>query len=114
MSTIIFLKLLTRPLLIAGLTVFVRRFGPSVPSGTYPFRMAVSAAFVLGLTPATQHLGAQLSGLLTPFLVFVLILAVFCRLHEGGAAAAAMMRGVVLGSLSFGAFFVTVASVVAS
>ncbi|NIJ17944.1 hypothetical protein [Sphingobium vermicomposti] len=71
--------------------------------------MAVSATFVLALTTATGHIGPQLSGLLMPFPVFVLILAMFCHLRDGGKAAGAMMRGVVLGSLSFAAFFAVTA-----
>ena len=50
-----------------------------------------------------------MSGLVAPFPVFVLILAIFTHLHHGSAAAEAMMRGVILGSLSFAMFFVVAA-----
>jgi hypothetical protein len=74
-----------------------------------PLRMIVASGFVLAITSITGHLGPQLSGLIAPFPVFVLILAVFTHANYGGDAVAAMMRGVVIGSLSFGAFFSVVA-----
>ena len=74
-----------------------------------PIRMVIAACFVLAITSLSEHLGAQLSGLIAPFPVFVLILAIFTHMYYGGAAAASMMRGVILGSPAFGAFFVVVA-----
>ena len=79
-----------------------------------PLRMLVSAGFVLALSSATGHLGPQLSGLLAPFPVFVLILGVMCHRHEGGEAAGSMMRGVAMGSLSFTAFFAIAAATLPS
>ena len=80
----------------------------AAPRWDLPVRMLIAAAFVLVITGSTRHLGSQLSGLVAPFPVFVLILAVFTHLHQGPDAAAAIMRGVILGSLSFAAFFVVV------
>ena len=79
------------------------------PRWDLPLRMLIAAAFVLSITGVTRHLGPQLSGLVAPFPVFVLILAVFTHMHHGSTAVAAMMRGVILGSLSFASFFVVVA-----
>jgi hypothetical protein len=79
------------------------------PRWDLPARMIVAAGFVLVITGATRHLGPQLSGLVAPFPVFVLILAVFTHLNHGSSAAEAMMRGVILGSVSFATFFVVVA-----
>jgi hypothetical protein len=100
-------------LLILGLGLLAlaipEKHAPAAPWWDLPMRMVVASCFVLAITSLSGHLGAQLSGLLAPFPVFVLILAVFTHLHHGGAAAAKMMRGVILGSPAFGAFFVVVA-----
>lgn len=104
-------------LLAASLCILIRIF-PRMPAldlariapwWELPARMVVASCFVLAMSAVTEHLGAQLSGLITPFPVFVLILVVFTHLHCGANAAAAMMRGVVLGSPAFGAFFSIVA-----
>ena len=79
------------------------------PRWDLPLRMIIASIFVIVVTGATRHLGPQLSGLVAPFPVFVLILAIFTHMHHGSAAATAMMRGVILGSLSFASFFVVVA-----
>ncbi len=50
-------------------------------------------------------LGAHLSGLISPFPVFTLILAAFAHQQQGANAAIRFIRGVVLGSISFGCFF---------
>ena len=78
------------------------------PRWDLPARMVIAAAFVLAITGLTRQLGPQLSGLVAPFPVFVLILAVFTHLHHGPVVTTAMMRGVILGSLSFAAFFTVV------
>ena len=80
----------------------------AVPRWDLPLRMAISAAFVLVMTQAAGMIGPQMSGLIAPFPTFVLILAVFTHREAGGEAAANLARGVVLGSLSFAAFFLCV------
>lgn len=82
---------------------------PPAPVWDVPVQMALAAAFVLGLTTLTGHLGPQLSGLLAPFPTMVLIMAVLTQLQQGGAAVGAMLRGVVVGSGAFAAFFGDVA-----
>jgi hypothetical protein len=74
-----------------------------------PARMAVATLFVLTLTTAAGALGPQLSGLLSPFPVFGVVLAAFTQRSQGPAAAASLLRGVVLGSWAFGGFFLVVA-----
>lgn len=81
----------------------------TAPAWDLPIRMIVASGFVLVLTSLTGVLGPQLSGLVAPFPVFVLILAVFTHLQHGGRAVLSMMRGVIIGSLSFGSFFLVVA-----
>ena len=97
-------------MLILTMPEGARRVGVQTsPAWDLPLRMIVAAGFVLLLTSVTRLLGPQLSGLLAPFPVFVLILAVFTHLHRGGDEVAGMLRGVVVGSLAFGSFFVVVA-----
>jgi hypothetical protein len=74
-----------------------------------PARMVIAAAFVFGLTTAAAALGPRLSGLLSPFPVFGLILAAFAHRGQGPAAAARLLRGVVMGSYGFAVFFLVVA-----
>lgn len=73
-------------------------------------RMVISTAFVVLITILTRLLGPQLSGLVAPFPVFVLILSVFTHYQTGAAAASNLLRGVVVGSFSFAAFFTVVAT----
>jgi hypothetical protein len=79
------------------------------PLWDIPARMVIATAFVLLLTGLANVLGAHLSGLLAPFPVFGTILAVFTHRFQGATAAARLLRGVVLGSFSFAAFFLVVA-----
>lgn len=79
------------------------------PSWDVPARMTIATLFVLLLTGLADLLGARLSGLLAPFPVFATILSVFTHRFQGATAAARLLRGVVLGSFSFAAFFLVVA-----
>jgi hypothetical protein len=74
-----------------------------------PARMLVATVFVYLLTEFAPALGPQLSGLLAPFPIYTAILAVFTHRLEGPAAAAHLMRGVVLGLFAFSVFFLLVA-----
>jgi len=74
------------------------------PRWDLPARMLVATAFVLALTGLARSLGPQLSGLIAPFPVFGVVLAAFTQ-HRQGPAAAGLLRGNVLGSLAFIAFF---------
>lgn len=75
------------------------------PAWDLPARMLVAAGFVILLTTSAQGLGPQLSGLLSPFPVFGVVLASFTHHQQGPAAAAGLLRGVVIGSLAYGGFF---------
>lgn len=80
------------------------------PRWDLPARMLAAAAFVLGLTTFAEVLGPRLSGLIAPFPVFGMILAVFTHRQLGGPAAGGLLRGVVLGSWAYASFFMVVAS----
>ncbi len=84
----------------------VRRFVPV--RWDLRIRIVVATTLVVGITAGASVLGPQLSGLLSPFPVFAAVMATFAH-HQGGAAAAAhVLRGVVMGSFAFAAFFVVV------
>ena len=74
--------------------------------------MIIATAFVLLLTWLAGLLGAHLSGLLAPFPVFATILAVFTHRFQGATAASRFLRGVVLSSFGFAAFFLLIASMI--
>jgi hypothetical protein len=81
-----------------------------LPSWDLPARMAVAALFVLLLTSLAPVLGPQLTGLLSPFPIFVTIMAVFAH-YQGPYAVGQVLRGVVLGLFSFAGFFAILAAV---
>jgi hypothetical protein len=79
------------------------------PRWDLPARMLAAAAFVLLLTTFADRLGPQLSGLLSPFPIFGVVIAAFTHHQQGPAAATQLLRGVVIGSFSFNAFFLVAA-----
>ena len=81
------------------------------PRWDLPARMIAAAAFVLLLTTFANTLGPRLSGLLTPFPLFTVVIAVFTHHQQGPAAATQLLRGVVLGGFAFATFFLVVAVV---
>ncbi len=83
---------------------------PSLPSWDLPVRIAVATAFVVLLTGLAGALGPRLSGLLAPLPIFAGVLAAFTHHQQGGAAAAGSVRGTVVGSFAFAAFFVVLAA----
>jgi hypothetical protein len=70
-----------------------------------PFRMALAAILVVGLTLVARALGPHLSGLLTPFPIAATILAACAQYFEGPAAARQLLRGLLIGLFSFAVFF---------
>lgn len=99
---------------LAGVLTFLPRATsagspPVPPRWEIPLRMGAATGMVLAITGAAAALGPQLSGLLTPFPVYATVLAIFTQHSHSAAAAAALLRGVVLGSFAFGAFFFVLA-----
>jgi len=84
------------------------------PRWDLPARMVVATSFVMLLTTFATPLGPQLSGLLSPFPIFGIVLATFAHREQGSGAATQVVRGIVLGSVAFAAFFVLVAAFVAN
>lgn len=78
------------------------------PKWDLPARMAIATTFVVLLTTFANLFGPQLSGLLSPFPVFGLVLAAFTQFQQGAQAASNLLRGVVLGSSAYAAFFLIV------
>jgi hypothetical protein len=79
-----------------------------VPVWDIPARMTVATLFVVGLTEAAKHLGPHLTGLLSPFPLYALILAVFSQHFDGPHAAIRVLKGMVQGLFSFALFFLIV------
>lgn len=74
------------------------------PAWDIPARMLVATAFVLLLTGVAPQLGPHLTGLLAPFPIFGTVLGAFTHAHAGTAAALRLMRGLLVGLLSFASF----------
>ena len=84
--------------------------GP-VPSPWWdvPLRMAAAVGVLLLITGIASYIGPKWSGLISPFPVFVSVLGVFAHVQSGSAAAHQLMRGTLIGSFAFVAFFIAVA-----
>ena len=78
------------------------------PRWDLPARMLVATGFVLVITAVANQLGPQLSGLIAPFPVFGLVFAAFAHAQQGSEACAVVLRGIVLGSGAYTAFFAIV------
>ena len=78
------------------------------PRWDLPARMLVATTFVLVITAVANRLGPQLSGLIAPFPVFGLVFAAFAHAQQGSDACAVVLRGIVLGSGAYTAFFAIV------
>lgn len=85
---------------------------PAPPGWDLPARILVATSFVVLLTGLAGVLGPRLSGLLAPLPIFAGVLAVFTHIQQGGPAAAGSVRGTVVGSFAFAAFFLVVAGIV--
>jgi hypothetical protein len=82
----------------------------SPPRWDLPVRMLLAAAFVIALTTFANILGPHLSGLIAPFPVFGTIITAFTQRQQGADAATRLLRGIVLGSLAYTAFFLIAGS----
>lgn len=74
-----------------------------------PFRMAVSAAFVLLQTGIAGWLGPQMSGLITPYPIVLTLLTAFTHHQLGIDSALRLQRGFLIGMFAFGSFFLVAA-----
>ena len=79
------------------------------PPWDLPLRIVVATGLVLLLTAIAPAIGAHLAGLLSPFPVYAGVLAIFAHRQSGGDAASNVLRGLLLGLFSFGAFFLVLA-----
>ncbi|MDP1820385.1 MAG: hypothetical protein Q8K58_10935 [Acidimicrobiales bacterium] len=75
-----------------------------LPAWDLPVRGLAAAAMVVVLTAASDALGPEWSGLLTPFPVITTVLAVFTHAHHGPTEARVLLRGLVLGLYGFALF----------
>ncbi|MEI7432461.1 MAG: hypothetical protein WCL27_18590, partial [Betaproteobacteria bacterium] len=80
----------------------------SAPRWDLPGRIIAATSFVILLTTLADQLGAQLSGLISPFPVFSVVFAAFTHSQSGAKAASNLLRGVVLGSGAYATFFLIV------
>ena len=101
-------------LVINGLVIYLIPKGSSLmPAASIarwdiPSRMLIATAFVFTLTTAASTLGAQLSGLITPFPIFGSVLAAFAHRQQGAGAARSFLRGHAVSLFGFAAFFLVV------
>lgn len=79
------------------------------PRWDIPLRMVLATGIVLLLTSAAPALGPRLSGLLATFPVYVSILSTFAHRLQGPAAAAGVLRGLLMGLYAFASFFLVLA-----
>jgi hypothetical protein len=80
----------------------------TAPRWDLPARMALAAAFVFILTTFAEAWGPQLSGLITPFPIFGVILTTFTHRQQGAQAAFNLLRAYIAGSVGYGFFFLIV------
>lgn len=79
------------------------------PAWDMPARLAIAASFVVLQTGIAGWLGPQLSGLVTPFPIVVILLTAFAHHQLGQAGATRVLRGFLVGMYAFAAFFFVVA-----
>jgi hypothetical protein len=72
-----------------------------------PSRILIGTSFILLLTGSASFIGSRLTGLLSTIPLYVSILTVFAHRHQGPAAAAHVLRGLLYGLFAFVGFFIT-------
>jgi hypothetical protein len=78
------------------------------PRWDLPLRVFIATIFVIAITGSAAVLGAQLSGLLTPFPIFGTVLAAFAHRQQGADAAIQLLRGMTLSLFGVAGFFLVV------
>jgi hypothetical protein len=81
------------------------------PRWDIPARMLITTALVVALTELAPLLGPRLSGVLATFPVYAAILTVFAH-RAGPAPAVQVLRGLLVGLLSFAGFFVALGGLI--
>ncbi|MBI1729679.1 hypothetical protein HY229_01260 [Candidatus Acetothermia bacterium] len=81
---------------------------PAPPKWDLPARIGIATAFVVTMTAIADELGPQLSGLLTPFPVFGLVISAFTHHQQGPDAATKLQRGILMGLLASATFLLIV------
>jgi hypothetical protein len=118
------LDFLSAPLLLsfAVVVAFLVMIWRLIPSGAVgrvsreltrweiPARMIAATSVVLLITEGATILGPHLSGLLTTFPAYAMVLAVFIHRFDGADASTLFLRGVVTGSFTAAVFFFLIAS----
>ena len=79
------------------------------PRWDIPVRMAVATGVVVAITALAPIIGAHLAGLLSPFPVFGVVLAVFTHHSHGPSGASAVLDGLVMGLAAPAVFFLALA-----
>ncbi|HEU0296414.1 MAG TPA: hypothetical protein VFR47_27005 [Anaerolineales bacterium] len=81
--------------------------GREVPPGAWdiPARIIIGTSFILLLTGIAPFIGSHLTGLLSTVPLYISILTVFAHRHQGAAAAAHVLRGLLYGLFAFASFF---------
>jgi len=87
---------------------------PPVALWEIAFRMVAATLLVLLITQASTFLGPQLSGLLTPFPVYVSVLASSTYRVNGPVPAAQLVRGATLGLFTPAVFFLIISTTIES
>ena len=72
-----------------------------------PVRIFIGTSFILLLTGIAPFIGSRLTGLLTTIPLYITILTIFAHRHQGPAAAAHVLRGLLYGMFAFTGFFIT-------
>jgi hypothetical protein len=72
-----------------------------------PSRILIGTSFILLITGSASFIGPRLTGLLTTIPLYVTILSIFAHRHQGPAAAAHVLRGLLYGMFAFAGFFIT-------
>jgi hypothetical protein len=88
----------------------VARVASAPPRWDLPARMVLGAVIVGVLTGVAGLLGPRWTGLLSPFPVFALVLGSFTHHRDGSPAAAALLRGIVVGSVAHATMFALIAA----
>lgn len=83
--------------------------GDAAPFGKWdiPSRILIGTSFILLITGSASFIGPRITGLLTTIPLYVTILAIFAHRHQGPAAAAHVLRGLLYGMFAFAGFFIT-------